>query len=71
MKKILILVISLSLASTSCKKENTSGCWACHDNLNNSLQTVCGDNEQDAFNKTGTFMGGHNIDTFRKYCPKK
>lgn len=72
MKKI-ILICSIGLIGlTSCKKEsNSAGCWRCTDSIGNYLQTTCGDNEQDAFNKSGTIGGTHDINTFRTYCKKQ
>lgn len=71
MKKVFILLLSASLFTTSCKKENTSGCWVCQDDIGNYLQTTCGDNEQDAFNKSGMLNGIHTYDNFKQHCHKQ
>ena len=72
MKKIIYLIIFVLLSSTGCKKtSDTSGCWQCKDAVGNDLQEVCGDNEQDAFNKSGIIGGVHTIESFRLYCHKK
>ena len=72
MKKYIFLISFILLVSTGCKKDsNTPGCWQCKDALGNDLQEVCGDNEQDAFNKSGIIGGVHTIENFRTYCHKK
>ncbi|MBK7883027.1 MAG: hypothetical protein IPJ81_03845 [Chitinophagaceae bacterium] len=71
MKKTLFGLICIIALSTSCKKTDTGGCWQCEDNQGNLLQSVCGDSEQDAFNKSGNVNGTHTIENFRQYCKKK
>lgn len=70
MKRFFIILV-LGIVFCSCKKTDTSGCWECKDAAGNSLQTVCGDNEQEAFDKSGVIGGVHDINTFRQYCKKK
>jgi uncharacterized lipoprotein NlpE involved in copper resistance len=72
MKKIIFAIGLILLVSIGCKKDSeTSGCWQCEDASGNYLQEVCGDNEQDAFNKSGNIAGTHTIENFRTYCHKK
>ena len=71
MKKIIVLISFVLLVSTGCKKSDTAGCWQCKDAVGSDLGEVCGNNEQDAFNKSGIIGGVHTIETFRIYCHKK
>lgn len=73
MKKNILLLSFTLITLVSCKKNpvNTSGCWKCHDDLGNNLQTVCGDNEQDAFDHSGTMNGGHSWTYFQSHCDKQ
>jgi len=69
--KALFLLLALVSLTVSCKKTDESGCWECKDALGNPLQTICADNEQEAFDNSGTIGGTHDINTFRQYCHKK
>ena len=59
----------LLIVFNSCKKD--TACYECTDPQGNDIGTVCGTDEQDAFNNSGIINGTHNIDNFRKYCKKK
>ena len=67
--KRFFLICFFTISLISCKKE-TEVCYTCYDNLGNALQTNCGKNEQDAFDKSGVFMGVHTVENFRQYCKK-
>jgi hypothetical protein len=71
MRKLFILLSLILIISLGCKKNDTPGCWKCVDASGNYLQDVCGENEQDAFDKSGIIGGVHDINVFRQYCHKK
>lgn len=72
MKKI-IFTLAILFTLSSCKKDNVNStqCWKCYDQQNNFLQESCGENEQDAFNKSGSIEGVHDISKFRQRCHKE
>ena len=70
MKKSIFLISFVLLASTGCKKDSQA-CYECKDAVGNSLQEVCGKNEQDAFDNSGIIEGVHDINKFRERCHKK
>jgi hypothetical protein len=72
MKKIIFLLSFILLILTACKKTNENQvCYECKDASGNYLETDCGKNEQEAFDKSGVIGGVHDITVFRQWCKKK
>jgi hypothetical protein len=76
MKRFLLIVAIVAVAGSinSCKKSSSETiCYQCRDAAGNDLMSMCGTSIEDAYNMSGKPLinGTNNIDTVKKYCPKK